>query len=357
MSRKPGKVLQLLPDADVTTVPSKRNADYQPFPVAALPTVVGQFASGVARALGCDEACVALPALAAMASAIGRTRVIQLKQGWEEPCVVWSAVVGYAGTLKSHACRRAVRPLLQLQKPLLLEYRAKSTAYKRAVLARMRAIQLTETQSRDPGELPDRPVLQRLICDSTSVETMAEILEDSRYGTLVVRHDLNDWLASFTRLPGKNGGRDLTAWLDMHAGGSLFVDRGKRRGRQFFVPSAAISLTGSLRPGTLVRALKPDVAAAGLVSRLLLAMPPSLPRVWSESVVEIVVEQDYDDTILSLHALNFDTSDGRMRPHVLTLEPEAKACWITFHDSCERERTAADAYLAAAVSKMPGYVA
>src|SRR5262249_4327685 len=39
-------------------------------------------------ALGCAPAYLALPVLAVAASAIGNTRTVRVKRGWEEPCIV-----------------------------------------------------------------------------------------------------------------------------------------------------------------------------------------------------------------------------------------------------------------------------
>ena len=67
---------------------------FKPFPVDALPEPFRGFVNVGAKAIGCDASYVALPLLAAAASAIGNTRRIQLKRGWTEPAIVWTAIVG-----------------------------------------------------------------------------------------------------------------------------------------------------------------------------------------------------------------------------------------------------------------------
>src|SRR5947209_6304657 len=64
-----------------------RVATYQPFPIDALPAPIGAYVLQGTEALGCDHAYVALPCLAAAASAIGNSRVIRLKRGWTEPSI------------------------------------------------------------------------------------------------------------------------------------------------------------------------------------------------------------------------------------------------------------------------------
>ena len=85
------------------TVAKQRPEPFRPFPVDVLPEPVRTAIKVDAKAIGCDPSFVALPMLAALAAAIGNTRRIALKPGWTEPSVVWVAIVGDSGTLKSAA--------------------------------------------------------------------------------------------------------------------------------------------------------------------------------------------------------------------------------------------------------------
>ncbi len=90
-------------------------AAFIPFPLEALPEPVRSFVAKAARAIGCDPSFVALPLLAGLASAIGNTRRIELKRGWTEPAIVWAAIVGESGTLKSPALELALRAIRKRQ--------------------------------------------------------------------------------------------------------------------------------------------------------------------------------------------------------------------------------------------------
>src|SRR5262249_3623725 len=100
-------------------VEASRHAGYRPFPSEALPSGMRRHVEQSADALGCDPAAVALPALAAFAALVGNTRVLQLKGTWSEPCVLWTAVVGEPGSLKSAALQQAAGFMLQQQRQLL----------------------------------------------------------------------------------------------------------------------------------------------------------------------------------------------------------------------------------------------
>ena len=97
---------------------------YVPFPTGILPPVLAQFIAEIADAMVCDESYISLPLLAAVASAIGNTRRIALKRSWSEPAVLWCAVVGDSGTVKSAPIEAATLPVWRRQAALLKAHAA-----------------------------------------------------------------------------------------------------------------------------------------------------------------------------------------------------------------------------------------
>src|SRR5262249_15497742 len=153
------------------------------------------------------------------------TRTIRLKRGWEEPCVVWTAVVGDSGTLKSPAYIRAVSHLFRLQKNLLLEYRQQRARYDEEKQEYQATRRKAKEGGDDPGDPPEEPLLRRVVCSDTTIEKLAEVLDDNPRGTLVARDELAGWLGSFTRYKGRGGGSDLQHWLEAHQAKPWVIDR------------------------------------------------------------------------------------------------------------------------------------
>jgi hypothetical protein len=332
---------------------------YQPFPVDALPAPLAEYVRQDALALGCDPAYLALPVLAVVASTIGNTRKIRLKPTWEEPCIIWSALIADSGTLKSPAQDKAVGHLFRVQKRLRDKYKKEMAAYKEA-----------KKKARDDegGNLPQEPVFQRVVCSDVTIEKLAEILEDNDRGTLVTRDELAGWLGSFSRYKQK-GGTDLPNWLEMHRAGPVIVDRKTGDRKHYFVPRAAACVCGSIQPGVLASHLTAEFLESGLVARLLMAMPPALPKRWSEMVISEDAEKAYRDLLDDLlnvpistprqrQTLGFTTDSQEERvPVVLRLAPEAKKLWIDFYNSWAQEQAAVEGELAAAYAKLEGYAA
>jgi DNA polymerase I-like protein with 3'-5' exonuclease and polymerase domains len=343
-------------DARTDSTPGKpkvrRLEPYRPFPVDSLPTPLNEFVAQGAAALGCDPAYVALPALAAAASAIGNTRSLRLKRGWEEPSIVWAVVVGDSGTTKTPAFKLAIRHLYAVQEQLLADYRQKLEEWK----AEMEVWE--DADPEDRGERPEEPRLQKAVCSDATIEKLAEILEDSPRGVLMARDELAGWLGSFTRYKGSKGGTDLPNWLEMFSAGTILVDRKTGPRPNLFVKRAAVCVAGGIQPGVLARALTQEFLDAGLAARLLMAMPPKRSKAWSEVEVDAATEAAYHDLLDQLRGLDFDQHpDGGRGPHVLTLSGEAKAAWVAYYNEWADEQSAVEGELAAAYSKLEAYAA
>ena len=83
-----------------------------------------------------------MPLLSALAAAIGNTRRIALKRLWSEPAIVWTAIIGASGTLKSPAIDLALRPVRRRQAEAFEDYEQ----------AKYKAIYLTRPASMSPAE-------------------------------------------------------------------------------------------------------------------------------------------------------------------------------------------------------------
>jgi hypothetical protein len=322
---------------------------YQPFPLDALPPIVREYVSASAEAIGCDPSLVAIPALAVLASCIGNSRAIQLKRRWSEPCVLWTATVAMSGGHKSPAFHAVVDPLFQI-------HLDRVEAYKELKDEHQQQLKDWRAKRRDErGEEPPPPKEPAcfLTSDST-IETAGELLEDNPRGILLARDELDAWLQSFTRYKGRGGGTDRPHWLEFHRAGPLNVHRKTGERTRLCVPRCAVSVTGTIQPKILQRALDEDALDAGLGARFLLAMPGRRQRRWSEADVEEELEQKYQQLLRDL--LKLSLADARKRkPHFLGLSPPAKRLFVDFYNEWGEVQFASEGAQEAAFAKLEGY--
>lgn len=238
---------------------------WKPFPTAALPGPLAAYVRECAGAIGCDEAAVAVPLLATFAGLIGNRRRLQVDPTWEEPCCLWAAVVGRTGTMKSPAWRAADRVANEIDREL----------EERSGAARAQWKERKESGDPDPGP---RPPSEKLIVEDITTESVAATLADNPAGLLVSMDELSVWFDLFTRYR-KGGGSDANRWLGMWEGRRLKVSR--RMSGELYVPSALVSVVGTIQPGILARLVREEDRESGFLARLLLAKPPELPKRWT----------------------------------------------------------------------------
>ncbi len=325
-------------------------AAYEAFPVDALPEPHRALVIHGAESIGCEQALIALPLLAATAGAIGNARRITLKRGWTEPAVLWAVTVAASGDKKSPGFELGVDGLAQIEERAFAQYRAELDEHKQAVQRWMEA--------GGEGPKPEPPKAERVIVREVSVEQLAPILTNNPKGLLLARDELAAWCGGFDKYRGGKG-EESAHWLEMYRAGKVTVDRKTGDMKTVHVPRAAVSITGTIQPGTLERVLERRHFENGLAARLLLACPPRQLRQWNEEEVDerllIPVRRVFERLAgLSMGADGF----GNPVPIDLPMTPEGKARWITFYNEHAAEMHGlGDDRLCAAWSKLEGTTA
>lgn len=339
---------------------------FAPFPSEVLPEPARSFVQASARAIGCDESFVALPLLAALASAIGNTRRIELKNGWAEPAIVWAAVVGDSGTLKTPAFKAAMKPARKAQAAAFKEYALAQAAweadylrYEAELLAWKRAAGSDKGQAGDPPEKPVAPIARRYIVSDTTIEALAPILLGNPRGVLLARDELAGWIGAFDRYAKTGrGGADAAHWLSMHNAEEVVIDRKTGIPPTIHVPSASVSIAGGIQPGILARVLGSEHRENGLAARLLLACPPRRPKRWTEAEVSPALERRLAVVFERLYSLQPTTDgNGDPAPVMMPLSSDGKAAWVSFYNAHGQEQAALTGDLSAVWSKLEGYAA
>lgn len=152
-------------------------------------------------------------------------------------------------------------------------------------------------------------------------------------------------------------GADVAVWLKMHGARPVTNDR-KTGAKLIYVPRAGTWVVGGIQPGILRRILTPEHFENGLSARLLMVMPPTPPKRWTEATVDEATEDALDFVFDKLLALEFTTGDdGKARPVDLDLTASGRRVWVAFYNEHALEQADLTGDLAAAWSKLEGYAA
>lgn len=334
---------------------------YAPFPLAALPAPVRDYADASAAAVGCEASFVALPMLSMLAGAIGNTRRVALKKGWSEPPILWTAIVGESGTHKSPAldcARRFPRRRQTEARKLCAAAQARFNEDEERHKAALREWKEAGMEGERPAA-PEPPVMERALVDDTTIEALGPILVDNWRGVLVLRDELTNWIGGFDRYAhSSRGSGEATKWIEMHGGRTVIIDRRHGEPRTLFVPRAAVSIGGGIQPGILRRVVTQEHRDNGLLARILMAWPPRRPRRWTETEPDeslTAAVQTVYDRLWELSPTK--DRDGEPTPIMIPLAPDAKSSYIDFVNANGSEQYELEGDLAAAWSKLEGYAA
>ncbi|CAJ0876708.1 hypothetical protein AMST5_02810 [freshwater sediment metagenome] len=261
-----------------------------------LPAAIAPWVSDIAERMQCPLEFVAVPALVALGSVLGRKVAIrpQRRTDWLETANLWGCVVGRPGAMKSPAASEALKPLQRLETNAREEHESAFKAYaQEETLAKIKrdeagksaraAIRAgNDASSCFDIDEPQEPKARRFIVNDTSYEALGEILADNPNGVLAFRDELVSLLKTLDREEHAAArGFFLQAWNG--TGGYTFdrIVRGRKH-----IEAACLSLLGGTQPGRIAEYMRRAVSGGagddGLIQRFGLLVWPDQSPEWKD---------------------------------------------------------------------------
>lgn len=267
------------------------------FEAECLPQTIAPWVLDISDRMQCPPDFVAIPALVALGSVIGRKVAIrpQRRTDWCEVANLWGCIIGRPGAMKSPAIAEALKPLHRAERAAREIYEAQAQDYALAMEAFKISKEGAATKARkavrdggaiDPMDLavnePDEPVARRYVVNDTSYEALGEILASNPNGVLAFRDELVSLLKTLDREDyAAARGFFLTAWN----GTSGYTFDRIMRGRTH-IDAACLSLLGGTQPGRIAeyirKATNGGASDDGLIQRFGLLVWPDQNGEWKE---------------------------------------------------------------------------
>lgn len=327
---------------------------YVPFPFALLPDPISTFIHEAAKAIGCDPALVGLPLLATLAGCVGSTRRLLIKPGWAAPSVLWTAAVVDSGQQKSPAQSVVTRHLYERQGRDLKEHAERIMEYQKSLANYEQALvdwKKTKGVRGDPPKKPEEPVCKRVIISDSTMEAVADRLQENQRGLLLDRDELSGWLGSYDQYRSGRGG-DVSHWLSCYNAKPLLIDRKTSAKKTIYVERAAVSVTGGIQPRILAGMLGKQHFENGLAARFGLGMPPRRSKQWSDARIS----EDTDNTLEWVYdyllRLQFREIHDKLVPVDLPLTPDGREAFVEFYNQHGHEQGELTGNLAALWAKL-----
>jgi hypothetical protein len=260
-----------------------------------MPSALAPWVDDIATRLQCPPDYVAVAAITALGSTIGRRLGIkpQIKTDWVEIPNLWGAFIGRPGMLKSPTMNEALRPLYHLEHEAAeandlarQTYAADLEAYK--IRQQVRISQAKDALRKDPsgsvdgltiGDEPQEPPNVRYRTNDSSYDSLGELQISNPNGILVERDELISLLKSLERDDQTVArGFYLSGWSGTQPYTFDRIARGHRH-----IPAICISVLGNTQPARIseyVRRVNLEGAGGdGLIQRFgLLVWPDASPE-------------------------------------------------------------------------------
>jgi hypothetical protein len=325
------------------------------FPLEFLDAQWQKWVSEMAEAKGCPPDFIVGSLLTGTSGFIGNARRASPWEGWDEPTILWCALVGLPSSGKSPAMDAVLNPIRSIENELSKVYKANLPEYETSKLqAQLKyeswfaEVKKTIQDRSDPlvrpieTYEPEKPVRPRIIMVDTTIEEAGQLLSRNPKGLILAKDELSGLLENFTR----RGGSDKAFYLESFGGRPYTVDRVKHS-EPIIIPSLAISILGGIQPDRLDSLVLKE-ADDGFAARFLYIWPnkstPSRPK--------CIPDNDFVMAFFNrLHTLPTGNT-----PCVLRLSEEAVVMFSEWREKDFREEEKVQGLLLSHVGKFPGLV-
>lgn len=314
-----------LTKADVfpAAVPLPTLPPVMPLPMEAMPPCIQAYIQDAAYRIGCPPDFLAVAAITALATAVGRKRMIRGKKhdNWKVVPCIWGMVIGRPSSMKSPAIKAALIPLDELEIRLGESHRQEMRLYnlekrlqkmqesgqersaKQALKEKgIDAARSILSAADDPLDAP--PTRTRLVVNDSTIEKLQELLVSNPNGLLLLRDELGGLIA---RLESEEFAEQRSFLLLAHSGQTRFVVDRIQRGT-IDVEAACVSLLGGVQPARVARLVKGAVSGQsddGLLQRFQLTVWPDDQGAWAwrDSEPCEVAKKAYESIFIGMYEL------------------------------------------------------
>ena len=288
--------------------------NYNPFPVDIFPEAVQDIITATNECLNFPTDFTGSSMLYAAAVAIGNTHRVEIKSGWQESSCMFLAIVGRAGTNKSHPLSFALQPINHNDDQRYKEYEKEKMEF-----VRVSDLSKAERKKQGLGN-PTKPVWKQSLVNDFTPEALADVHKFNKRGIGVYVDELATWFNNFNRY---NKGSEEQFWLSVWNGKGIRINR--KTSEPTNIPMPFIPVIGTIQPGVL-KDLAYNRTENGFLDRLLFAYPHNLKKeYWSEEELDPEISKNWHTIISRL--LDIPLHQDRTcnpKPEVLRFTSEAK---------------------------------
>ena len=251
------------------------------FPLFVFPSKMQSFINTAQETLNFPIPYTASSMLLVFSLAIGNTRVLKVKDGWNVKPILFLALVGEAGANKSHPISFVMKPVHSINHENLEKYRKELADYRRQL-------------GSGSGTALEKPKARQIIVSDITAESLIEVHRNNPRRLCLYCDELVGWVESFNRY---RKGADEQMWLSIYSGEPLCVNR-KSSDDILSIASPFIDVIGTIQPEVLTDTFSGNRQNNGFLYRILQARSDGNTKLlWNEKGFPPKLEQYWDKIV------------------------------------------------------------
>lgn len=293
---------------------AEKASNANPFPVEIFPKPIQEIITATNESLNYPIDFIGASILYAISVATGNTHKVEIMRGYEQNAVLYLAIVGRAGTNKSHPLSFALKPIEKRDNFNFQKYQREKQEYDEVT-------NLTKKErNQQDGDEAAKPIWEQYLVTDFTPEALTDVHKFNKRGIGVYVDELASWFKNFNRY---NKGSEEQFWLSVWSCKPIRINR--KSSEPTYLPLPFISVVGTIQPGVLNELAK-DRTENGFLDRLLFVIPDNLKKdYWSENELNPVINESWETIISNLLDVSIIQNETQnLQPEILKFTHEAK---------------------------------
>ena len=233
-----------------------------PFPIDVFPPLFREVILKTNEALNFPTDYSAATILTAVATIIGKTAVLEMKNGWKEFCPLYMNLLGNPGTLKSHPLDMFFDIIKTIDSEEYQNYSPKLEAFEE--------YQSMTRKEKQSVQKIEEPTLIKHIMSNFTPEILAKRIKDNNRSVCVVSEELESWLLGMNNYSKSD---QSSTYLSFWSVKRTDVDRISNQKKPLIIERPFLCIIGSSQPRKLKKMFPVEKSDSGFLQRFLWAFP------------------------------------------------------------------------------------
>ena len=233
-----------------------------PFPIDVFPPLFREVILKTNEALNFPTDYSAATILTAVATIIGKTAVLEMKNGWKEFCPLYMNLLGNPGTLKSHPLDMFFDIIKTIGSEEYQNYSPKLEAFEE--------YQSMTRKEKQSVQKIEEPTLIKHIMSNFTPEILAKRIKDNNRSVCVVSEELESWLLGMNNYSKSD---QSSTYLSFWSVKRTDVDRISNQKKPLIIERPFLCIIGSSQPRKLKKMFPVEKSDSGFLQRFLWAFP------------------------------------------------------------------------------------